>query len=140
MGSNIIALGSCTGAQCGSRPTVWGRGILLGHAENDAVVTFSIVAIIATCGHNPQHEYIGFKNWSHGDAPFVNGFKGFVTIFVSSSFSYCGTETVTMTGGESKNLVRNTPKIIKTVLENFIFLRPHYVLCGYLMFPMITLI
>ncbi|CAR29373.1 hypothetical protein ZYGR_0AD00550 [Zygosaccharomyces rouxii] len=80
-----------------------------------AVIIFFIMAIIANCGHNQQHEYIGFKNWSHGDAPFVQGFKGFVTIFVTSSFSYGGTETVTLTGGEAKNPVRNTPKVIKTV-------------------------
>lgn len=63
---------------------------------------FFIMAIIANCGHNSQHEYIGFKNWSHGEAPFVYGFKGFETIFVSSSFSCGGTKTVTMTGGKSK--------------------------------------
>lgn len=80
-----------------------------------AILIFFILSIVVNVGHNPDHEYIGFKYWNYGDAPFVNGFKGFVTIFVSSSFSYGGTESITMTSGEAKNPIRNTPKVIKTV-------------------------
>ncbi|QLQ79848.1 hypothetical protein HG537_0C04970 [Torulaspora globosa] len=80
-----------------------------------AIVIFFILSIVVNVGHNPDHEYIGFKNWTYRDAPFVNGFKGFVSIFVSSSFSYGGTESITLTAGEAFNPVRNTPRIIKTV-------------------------
>lgn len=80
-----------------------------------AIIIFFILSIVVNAGHNPDHKYIGFKYWNYGDAPFVNGFKGFVTIFVSSSFSYGGTESITMTSGEAKNPIRNTPKVIKTV-------------------------
>ncbi|CAG62327.1 CYN1 [Nakaseomyces glabratus] len=80
-----------------------------------AIVIFFIMSIIVNVGKNPQHEYIGFKNWTHGEAPFVNGFKGFASLFVSACFAYGGTESITLTGGEASNPVRNTPKIVKTV-------------------------
>lgn len=80
-----------------------------------AIVIFFILAIVVNVGHNPDHEYIGFKYWSYKEAPFVNGFKGFVTIFVSSAFSYGGTESITLTAGEARNPIRNTPRIVKTV-------------------------
>lgn len=80
-----------------------------------AIIIFFILSIVANVGHNEQHEYIGFRNWTRGDAPFVNGFRGFATLFVSASFAYGGTESITLTTGETKNPVRNTPKVIKTV-------------------------
>ncbi|CUS20569.1 LAQU0S01e09626g1_1 [Lachancea quebecensis] len=80
-----------------------------------AIIMFFIISIIVNAGHNSDHAYIGFKNWGVGDAPFVNGFKGFASLFVSSSFAFGGTESITLTAGEAVNPVRNTPKIIKTV-------------------------
>lgn len=80
-----------------------------------AIIIFFIISIVVNAGHNQDHSYIGFKNWSVGEAPFVNGFKGFASLFVSSSFAYGGTESITLTAGEAKNPIRNTPKIIKTV-------------------------
>lgn len=80
-----------------------------------AIIIFFIMSIIVNVGKNPQHEYIGFKYWTRGDAPFVDGFRGFASLFVSASFAYGGTESVTLTGGEATNPVRNTPKVIKTV-------------------------
>ncbi|SCV01264.1 LAME_0G15082g1_1 [Lachancea meyersii CBS 8951] len=80
-----------------------------------AIVMFFIISIVVNAGHNQDHTYIGFKNWTVGEAPFVNGFKGFAALFVSSSFAYGGTESITLTAGETKNPIRNTPKIIKTV-------------------------
>ncbi|CCC71994.1 hypothetical protein NCAS_0J00140 [Naumovozyma castellii] len=80
-----------------------------------AIIIFFILSIVVNVGHNPQHEYIGFKNWNHGEAPFVDGFKGFASLFVSASFAYGGTESITLTNGEAANPLRNTPKIVKTV-------------------------
>lgn len=79
------------------------------------ILIFFIVSIVVNAGHNTDHEYIGFKYWSMGDAPFVDGFKGFAKIFVTASFAYGGTESLTLTAGEAKNPIRNTPKVIKTV-------------------------
>lgn len=79
------------------------------------IIIFFIISIIVNVGHNPTHKYIGFKYWIQGEAPFVNGFKGFVNLFINSSYAYGGLESITITSGEAKNPVRNTPKVVKTV-------------------------
>ncbi|KAH3670251.1 hypothetical protein WICMUC_004904 [Wickerhamomyces mucosus] len=79
------------------------------------ILIFFIVSIVVNAGHNNLHEYIGFKYWSMGDAPLVGGIKGFVSVFVTASFSYGGTESLTLTAGEASNPIRNTPKVINTV-------------------------
>lgn len=79
------------------------------------IIIFFIISIVVNVGHNPTHKYIGFKYWTQGAAPFVHGFKGFVNLFVNSSFAYGGLESITITGGEAANPVRNTPKVVKTV-------------------------
>lgn len=79
------------------------------------ILIFFIISIIANAGHNEQNEYIGFKYWSLGDAPFVDGFRGFSLSFVTAAFAYGGTESITLTSGEMKNPVRTTPKVIKIV-------------------------
>lgn len=79
-----------------------------------AIIIFFIISIVCNAGHNTYHEYIGFKYWSYGDAPFVNGFKGFAGIFVTAAFAYGGTESIALTAGELKS-PRHMPKIIKTV-------------------------
>ena len=53
------------------------------------IAVFVIVGIIVNVGGNTAHEYIGGKNWSIGDAPFVGGFGGFARVFVTASFA-CG--------------------------------------------------
>ncbi|EGV64084.1 hypothetical protein CANTEDRAFT_98074 [Yamadazyma tenuis ATCC 10573] len=86
------------------------------------IIIFFIVSIIVNAGKNPQHEYIGFKYWSLGDAPFVNGFRGFASCFVTASFAFGGVESIMISGGELKNPVRSTPKIVKIVwIRIFVF-------------------
>ncbi len=80
-----------------------------------AIVIFFILSIVVNAGHNPDHKYIGFQYWTHGEAPFVHGFRGFASMFVSASYAYGGIEALTLTGGEVQNPLRNTPKVIKTV-------------------------
>lgn len=80
-----------------------------------SIIAFFIVSIVVNVGHNEQHEYIGFKYWSIGDAPFVDGFKGFAKLFVTASFALGGTESLTLTSGEMTNPVRSTRIITKTV-------------------------
>ncbi|KAL6453343.1 SPCPB1C11.02 Probable amino-acid permease PB1C11.02 [Candida maltosa Xu316] len=77
------------------------------------VVIFFIISIICNAGKNPMHEYIGFKYWSYGDAPFVNGFRGFSSVFVSAAYSFGGLESVTLTAGETKNPSKVIPKTVK---------------------------
>ncbi|GMM34765.1 hypothetical protein DASC09_020900 [Saccharomycopsis crataegensis] len=86
-----------------------------------AILIFFIISIVVNAGHNNLHEYIGFKYWSIGEAPVVDGFKGFAKVFVTASFAYGGTESLTLTAGEAVNPVRNTPKVIKTVFWRILF-------------------
>lgn len=65
-------------------------------------------------------EYIGFKNFTLGDAPFIgDGFSGkFLTVlgvFLIAGFSFQGTELIGITAGESENPEKNIPKAIKQV-------------------------
>lgn len=86
-----------------------------------SIFIFFIISIIANVGDNPSGEYIGFRYWTQGEAPFVNGFRGFANIFVTASFAYGGTESLTLTAGEAKNPIRNTPKVIKSVFWRILF-------------------
>ncbi|KAG7662564.1 uncharacterized protein J8A68_003918 [[Candida] subhashii] len=77
------------------------------------IVIFFIVSIVCNVGKNDTHEYIGFKYWSYGDAPFVNGFRGFSSLFVSAAYALGGLESVSLTAGETRNPVKVIPKTIK---------------------------
>lgn len=78
-----------------------------------SIIIFFIISIIVNAGKNPSHEYIGFKWWSYEDAPFVNGFRGFASVFVTAAFAYGGVESITLTAAETKNpnvVIRRTIK------------------------------
>ncbi|WOO78139.1 putative amino-acid permease [Vanrija pseudolonga] len=80
-----------------------------------AIVVFIIMSICVNAGANVQHEYIGAKYWTIGDAPFVGGIGGFASVFVTASFAYGGTESIAITAGETKNPVKNMPRVVKNV-------------------------
>ncbi|BGP39401.1 Basic amino-acid permease [Rhodotorula kratochvilovae] len=80
-----------------------------------AVVIFFFLGIAVNAGGNTTGEYIGARNWTHGEAPFVNGFAGFASLFVSAAFAYGGTESIGITAGETKNPTRNMPRVIRNV-------------------------
>lgn len=79
------------------------------------IIIFFIISIVVNAGANINHEYIGFKYWSYGEAPFVNGFKGFASIFVSTAFAYGGLESIALVAGETKRPSKTIPRVIKTV-------------------------
>ncbi|REI04526.1 amino acid permease [Staphylococcus felis] len=60
-------------------------------------------------------EYYGFKNYTIGDAPFVGGLSGFVSVLLIAGFSVGGTEVVAVAAGESDNPSQSMPKAIKQV-------------------------
>lgn len=60
-------------------------------------------------------EYIGFKNFTLGDAPINGGFMSILSIFFIAGFSFQGTELVGIAAGESENPEKNVPKAIKQV-------------------------
>lgn len=51
------------------------------------IVVFIILGICVNAGVNPEHEYIGFRNWTIDGAPFIGGFGGFARVFVTASFA-----------------------------------------------------
>ncbi|WP_019309834.1 amino acid permease [Kocuria rhizophila] len=57
----------------------------------------------------------GFHNWTAGEAPFVNGFTGIMSIFMVAGFSFQGTELVGVAAGEAENPGETVPKAIRTV-------------------------
>jgi AAT family amino acid transporter len=92
------------------------------------------MGIVVNCGGNAEGHYIGGHNWFIGDAPFVGGVGGFASVFVTASFackapkpsSNClqlltvesldgGTESIAITAGETKDLARNLPKVVRNV-------------------------
>lgn len=79
------------------------------------IVTFIIVGIVVNCGSNNLNQYIGFSYWHISGAPFVDGFAGFASVFVTASFAYGGIESIGITAGETKNPIRIMPKVVRTV-------------------------
>lgn len=59
---------------------------------------------------------MGGENWRIPGAPFVGGVGGFASVFVTASFAYGGTESIAITAGETRDLTRNIPRVVKNVL------------------------
>jgi amino acid permease len=51
------------------------------------IVIFIIVGACVNAGANQEHRYIGGRNWTIPGAPFVGGFGGFASVFVTASFA-----------------------------------------------------
>ncbi|RYP93665.1 hypothetical protein DL770_000196 [Monosporascus sp. CRB-9-2] len=79
------------------------------------IVVFIVLSIAVNCGANTSGEYIGRKNWNIPGAPFVGGFGGFASVFVTASFAYGGTESIAITAGETKDPARQLPRVVKNV-------------------------
>ncbi|ORX98580.1 lysine-specific permease [Basidiobolus meristosporus CBS 931.73] len=78
------------------------------------VVVFIIVGIFVAAGVLGGVKY-GFQNFTKGEAPFVNGGLGVLSVFLLAGFSFMGTELVGVAAGESENPEKNIPKAIKQV-------------------------
>lgn len=65
-------------------------------------------------GGTPTGGYIGGKYWSDPGA-FHNGFKGFVSVFVTAAFAFAGTELVGLAAAETANPRKSLPTAIKQV-------------------------
>ncbi|GAA5925996.1 hypothetical protein JCM3775_005171 [Rhodotorula graminis] len=85
-----------------------------------AIVIFFFLGIAVNAGGNVDGEYIGARNWTVGEAPFVNGFAGFASLFVNAAFAYGGTESIGITAGETRNPARNMPKVVRNVFWRII--------------------
>lgn len=56
-----------------------------------------------------------FFNWTHDEAPFVNGFFGMVSVFMIAGFSFQGTELVGVAAGEAHEPEKALPRAIRTI-------------------------
>jgi AAT family amino acid transporter/lysine-specific permease len=60
-------------------------------------------------------QFIGFKNFTIGDAPIHGGLLSILSIFLIAGFSFQGTELVGIAAGESEEPEKNVPKAIRQV-------------------------
>ncbi len=84
------------------------------------IIIFIIVGIVVNAGVNHQHQYLGFKYWTIGEAPFVGGFGGWVKSFVHAAFAFGGVESLSVTAGETRNPAKTIPKTIRNVFWRII--------------------
>lgn len=85
-----------------------------------AIIGFNILSIVIICGGSPKGGYIGAKYW-HNPGAFNAGFKGVVTVFITATYSFAGTELVGLTAAESEGNPRIVlPKAIKQVFYRII--------------------
>ncbi|SAM84401.1 probable lysine-specific permease [Ustilago bromivora] len=84
------------------------------------IIIFIIVGILVNACVNQSKSYLGFRYWTIGDAPFVNGFGGWVSSFVTASFAFGGTESLSITAGETRNPSKTIPKTIRNVFWRII--------------------
>lgn len=67
-----------------------------------------------------------WKNWTHGEAPFVGGLQAMIGIAMVAGFSFQGTEMVGVAAGESKDPRRTVPLAIKQIFWRILLF---YILC-----------
>jgi lysine-specific permease len=59
--------------------------------------------------------HFGIPRWHIGDAPFHNGYIGYITVFLFAGFAFQGTELIGVASGEAKNPQDSLPRSIKMV-------------------------
>ncbi|KAG7661578.1 uncharacterized protein J8A68_004947 [[Candida] subhashii] len=91
-----------------------------------AVCGFIILGIILIAGGGPQGGYLGGHYWHIDGAPFPNGAKGVVTVFVGAAFAFTGTELCGLASAESANPRKSIPKACKQVFWRITLF---YVIC-----------
>ncbi|TID28178.1 hypothetical protein CANINC_002611 [Pichia inconspicua] len=79
-----------------------------------AIIGYIILGIVINCGGGPQGGYIGGRYW-HDPGAFAAGFKGLCSVFVTSAFSFAGTELVGLAAAETENPRKSLPSATKQV-------------------------
>lgn len=79
-----------------------------------AIIVFLIVGTLIIFGLLGG-EYVGFRNLTIQDAPFVGGLLGIFGIFMIAGYSFQGTELVGIAAGESEHPETDVPKAINSV-------------------------
>ncbi|TDZ21091.1 Cationic amino acid transporter 1 [Colletotrichum orbiculare MAFF 240422] len=72
-----------------------------------------VASIVISAGGAPNHEAIGFRYWN--EAPFLNGFKGFLTVMPVCIFALSGSETTGLVAAELSNPRKAVPNAVKSI-------------------------
>ena len=78
------------------------------------IIIFIILGILMIFGILGG-KYYGFENYTVGEAPFVGGLSGFLSVLLIAGFSVGGSEVVAVAAGESDNPRKSMPRAIKQV-------------------------
>ncbi|MBO3143747.1 amino acid permease [Dermatophilus congolensis] len=78
------------------------------------VIVFLVVGVAMILGILGGHAP-GLENWTRGEAPFVSGFAGMLSVFMIAGFSFQGTEMVGVTAGEAQEPEKSIPRAIRSV-------------------------
>ncbi|OWB74557.1 hypothetical protein B5S31_g4360 [[Candida] boidinii] len=79
-----------------------------------AILGFIILGIVLVCGGGPHGGYLGGKYW-HEPGAFSHGFHGVCSVFVTSAFSFAGTELCGLAAAETENPRKSLPSATKQV-------------------------
>lgn len=79
------------------------------------VVVFIVIGTLTIFGLVGQHEAVGFKNITIGDAPFHAGWLGFLTAFFVVGYTFQGAELVGVAVGETERPKETVPRAIKNI-------------------------
>ena len=79
-----------------------------------AVIGFIILGIVLVCGGGPHGGYLGGTYWQEPGA-FSHGFHGVCSVFVTSAFSFAGTELCGLAAAETENPRKSLPSATKQV-------------------------
>ncbi|MCI1746671.1 MAG: amino acid permease [Acidipropionibacterium sp.] len=79
-----------------------------------AVVIFLVLGVLMIIGilggHSP-----GTSNWTRGDAPFVHGLGGVMSVFLIAGFSFQGEELIGIAAGEAKDPEKAIPRATRQI-------------------------
>ena len=88
---------------------------MLALVKVSTIIIFIIIGLLTVLGVLGKLGNVGFDNLHLGDAPFHNGFLGFISVFLVAGYSFQGTELIGVTAGEAHNPKVAIPRAIKKV-------------------------
>lgn len=103
----------------------------VGSAKLTAVMGWMIYTVIYVAGGIPNHGYIATK-YFHEPGAFADGFKGVISVMVSASFAFGGTEISGVAAAETTNPMRSIPSSVRqTFWRILIFFVTPVILVGF---------
>lgn len=78
------------------------------------VIVFLVLGVAMIIGILSGHDG-GLSNWSTGEAPFVHGLTGTLSVLMVAGFSFVGIESAAVAAGEAENPRTTMPRSINSV-------------------------